>query len=273
MMQTEKNHDIVLILPDIHHRVELADKIIRHVGADRVICVGDSQDDFNDTPEMVKNTSEWFVKFVNNPNHIFIGGNHDLMYAFPNPRFRCGGYEDWKYYIINDIVSRKDWDKMVNYHVLDNTWLLTHAGLHNHWVPEEIKNLHKNRSQFLKAITDYLDEEIIKGHRNQSWIFSAGRSRGGFQKVGGLTWCDHYEEAIPVKGLLQVYGHSPQSPEPTWLIKKQNKISLVKSSKFIFDYSKCKPNDAYNLCIDTSSGNYYAIWDGTRLDVKWVGGL
>ena len=39
-MKTGKNQNIVLILADIHHRVDEADKIIHHVKADQVIALG-----------------------------------------------------------------------------------------------------------------------------------------------------------------------------------------------------------------------------------------
>ncbi len=42
--------ETTLILPDLHLKVEQADKIIKHVGADKIICVGDVFDDFGDNP-------------------------------------------------------------------------------------------------------------------------------------------------------------------------------------------------------------------------------
>ena len=131
--------------------------------------MGDHWDDFGDNPDMVAETSEWFTWSVNQSNRIHIFGNHCLHYAFPDKRFQCSGYEQWKYFTINDIVSRKDWNRMIYYHILDGKWLLTHAGLHNLHLPTKIFNLYKNRPLFLKKISDFLDEEIIKGLRGDSW--------------------------------------------------------------------------------------------------------
>ena len=258
-----------LILPDLHHRVDQADKIIHHVGADRVICIGDVFDDFDDTPEIVSHTAEWFVNFVNKPNHTFIVGNHDLMYAFANRSFQCSGYTQWKYFQINDIVSRKDWDKMVYYHILDGKWLLTHAGLHNNWVPKEIRDLNGDRPAFLKAITDYLDEEIIKGHRNQSWVFHAGHSRGGFQPVGGISWCDFTCEFHPVRGLNQICGHTPQSHSTAhWIYQKGTSKPTVHPINREWAPKSKDFDDAqrsYNLDLDVHGNMHWAVWQNGNL--------
>src|ERR1041385_7456274 len=120
-----------LILPGIHHKWELAEEIISKVKHDNVICVGDYYDDFNDTPEMVQDTCDWLVSSVSKPNRIHLFGNHDMGYAFSNRNLQCSGYEQWKYFIIHDLVPRSTWDKLKWYYILDNTWLITHAGLHN----------------------------------------------------------------------------------------------------------------------------------------------
>src|SRR5690348_13981401 len=95
---------ITLILPDIHHRIDTANKVIQSVNADQVICTGDAFDDFNDTPEMVEATCEWLIWFVRHPNYVFIRGNHDCHYEYTYRNFQCSGYEQWKYFMIHDIV-------------------------------------------------------------------------------------------------------------------------------------------------------------------------
>lgn len=142
-----------LILSDIHHKVDQATKIIKHVGADEVICTGDVFDDFNDTPDMVKNTCEWFEWFLNQPNHIFIGGNHDIHYMFPYRSFQCSGYAQWKYFIIHDMINPKLWEKLKWYHFLDNRWLLTHAGLHKLNVPSSITQFKNDRAKFIQELS------------------------------------------------------------------------------------------------------------------------
>lgn len=260
--------ETTLILADIHHRVNQATKIVKEVGADKVISLGDIFDDFNDTPDNVRESCEWLEWFVSNPNHIYLAGNHCMHYAFPtNESFRCSGYAQWKSFIIQDTVDPSVWKKMKYYHILDNTWFLSHGGLHKNHLPENIAYLYQDRPRFLKSISEYLDDEIIKGHRENSWVFRAGRSRGGFQPVGGLTWCDFEREFYPIRGLNQLVGHTPQGLGfPKWCILNQEKVSfspydLITPTREQLD----NPNLSYNLDLDVQGNTHYAVWDGKKL--------
>lgn len=263
---------LTLILPDIHSRIEIADKIIQSVGADVVICLGDYFDSFDETPKMVADTAEWLVDFVKKDNHIAIRGNHDYHYEYANSYFQCSGYEQWKYFHINNIVKRKTWDELKHYHILDNTWLLTHAGFHKEHVPLNIRCLAlEDRTQMFKAISKYLDQEIRKGMRGESWIFHAGMIRGGNQLYGGINWCDS-REFIPTKGLNQIFGHTHFD-----YIRWKNAFGEQTEMRTEVDWSpdpkKLKNLDhTYNLCIDTGL-SHYAIWDGQNIKVEWIGDL
>lgn len=264
--------ETTLILGDIHHKVDQADKIIKRVGADKVICLGDVFDDFGDTPEMVSHTCEWYIDFVNAPNHVMLFGNHEQNYAFNYSCLRCGGYAQWKSFIINDLVPKEVWDKVKWYYWLDNRWLLTHAGLHKTNIPSSISKLHTDRPKYIKEISNYLTHHIQEGIRlaatgQNSWALNAGFARFGSQKIGGITWCDHREEFNPAKGLWQIYGHTPQRGEPSWWIKKSGKLELIPSSKFQFHTDKISnnPDDSYNLCLDVCGNLHYAVWDGKSL--------
>ncbi len=267
---------LTLIIPDLHLRVEQADKIIKHVKADTVISLGDVFDDFIEDPSSVRNAAEWYVDFVNNPNHIMLWGNHCQHYGFPYRSFQCSGYEQWKYFLINDIVPRSTWDKVKWYHFLDNRWLVTHAGLHKLNVPEKVMKHRKDRIKFVAAISEYLDTEILSGFRAGaegvgSWVFNAGRSRGGMNNVGGITWCDHNQEMYPIIGLHQIYGHSPQQyGSPSWLIQDSNKSNPY--FKLSNEWTPSKKqitslNSSYNLCLDVWKNIHYAVWNGVKLSI------
>jgi hypothetical protein len=256
--------------------VDQADRIIQHVGADKVIALGDVFDDFNDTPVIVTHTCEWFINFVNNPDHIFLMGNHSIHYAYPYSAFQCSGYAQWKYFLINDIVSRDDWDKLKWYHFLDGRWLLSHGGLHKFNLPEEITKFKNDRPKFISEISGYLDHEILEGLRNgatnqRSWIFSAGHSRGGCNRVGGIIWCDHNEEMYPIIGMNQIYGHSPQTyGSASWLIKdsdiSQPYFMLSKDFKFKLENID-NVNKSTNLCLDVWGNTHWGIWNGKTLTI------
>jgi hypothetical protein len=266
-----KSTETTLIIPDLHLRHELAEKIIKHVGADTILFLGDYWDDFGDTPEMIRATSEWFVWSVNQPNRIHLAGNHCMHYAYANREFQCSGYEQWKYFMINDIVSANDWGKMKFYHFLDDKWLLSHAGLHKFHLPEDIAKLHTDRPKFIESIKTYLDEEIIKGFRNQSWIFHAGFGRGGFQRVGGITWCDHNDEMYPVIGLNQIYGHSPQRyGDPSWLnidSPESNPYFRLNRDFKLKNKDTNDVNKSINLCLDVWQNTHWAVWNGKKMTI------
>lgn len=266
---------ITLILPDIHHDWEVAEEIIANVKHDEVLFLGDYFDDFDDTPEMVKATCKWLCGSVSKSNRIHLFGNHDVHYAFSYRNMKCAGYTQWKDFIIQDLVSRDVWNKLEWYYILDNTWFVSHAGLHELNLPEEIRKLHEDRPQFLKAIGEYLNESIYTALRcaanNQPfWIFNAGRARGGGQRVGGIVWCDYEREFHPIKGLNQILGHTPQSLGfPKWCLMNDGKITFpsfdshIPSQETILD-----PNASVNIDLDVYKKMHYAIWDGKTLQVK-----
>ena len=267
--------NLSLIIPDIHLKHEVAEKIIRHVGADEIIFLGDYFDDFNDTPQMVRETSEWLVESTSKPNRIHLFGNHEVGYAFGYKYFKCRGYTQWKHMLISDIVPQSVWNKLKFYHFLDNRWLLSHAGLHSLNVPDDIKAMNKNRVGFIQAISDWLDVEIQKGMRcaannTCSWIFNAGRCRGGTQRVGGLIWCDYEAEFYPVKGINQIVGHTPDRyGVPKWCVSnKENSVSKIKYSEFsptieVLD----DPDLSVNIDLDVVGNMHYGIWDGHSFTV------
>jgi len=267
------NGKISLIIPDLHHRWEQAEKIISRVGADEIIFLGDYFDDFDDTPEMMMETCEWFEASVKKPNRIHLFGNHDIHYAYAYRTFECSGYTQWKYFIAQDNVSREAWDKLKWYHFLDDRWLLTHAGLHKFNVPGSILKFRTDRPKFIKEISEYLDHEAREGFKlaatNQgSWIFNAGHSRGGNQRVGGITWCD-FGEFFPVRGINQIFGHTPQGFEPKWcMLDKLGCVSYSPYNQYVPTLDKLdNPDISTNLCLDVNGNTHYAVWDSTKLTV------
>jgi metallophosphoesterase superfamily enzyme len=98
----------ILILPDIHNRWELAEKTINEIKPSKTIFLGDYFDDFNDTPQDISETAEWFKHSVHQENRIHLVGNHDTHYWFTTNKFlRCSGYEQYKSITINDILKKK----------------------------------------------------------------------------------------------------------------------------------------------------------------------
>ena len=266
---------VTLIIPDIHLRWQEAEDIIASVKHDEVIFLGDYFDDFGDNPEMVESTCDWFVASVKKPNRIHLFGNHDVHYAFPYRTFKCSGYEQWKDFIIGDNVPRDIWDKVKWYHVLDNTWLLTHAGLHKSHVPTHLRGLTAKRDEFFGELTKFLDVELKAGFRKaanneSSWILNAGRSRGGLFNVGGITWCDYNAEFHPLTGLNQIFGHTPQRERARWCVLDEQSKKPVNRSAFVWTPDEKRFHDteeSVNIDLDVWKNTHYATWDGKFLKV------
>ncbi len=268
-----------LIIPDLHHRWEQAEKIISSVGADDILFLGDYFDDFNDTPDMVRATAEWLQDSVTKPNRIHLFGNHDQHYAFPYRPFQCSGYEQWKYFIIQDMLDSKVWDKLKWYHFLDEVWLLTHAGLHNLNVPDEVTKERKDRPKFINELSQYLDAEIHKGFNYGasgagSWVFNAGCARWGSQRVGGITWCDFNQEFFPVRGINQIMGHTPQMQGARWCIwekdpkKSGGRVAYRPHDLFTpLPQSYHNTDESFNICLDVHGNTHFGIWNGKKLQI------
>lgn len=220
-----------LIIPDIHNKVDIVDKIINSTGADKIIFTGDFFDDFGDSHIDAAKTARWLKNSLAKPNRVHCFGNHDFSYRYPNNLFgSCSGFSTSKSRAINEIISNEDWDKMKFYH-FEQGWFMSHAGLHSFFFQNQ--NLSNLEYILNKDVTEAL-KKAKNGERH--WIYSAGRARGGLSNIGGLTWCDFDIEFKAIKGLKQVFGHTPQ-PKPAWY-------------------------DEENLCLDTHLNHYAILKDG-----------
>ncbi len=260
-----------MIIPDIHHKWKIAQDIIDKEKTDRIICLGDLQDDFGDTPAMVTDSCRWFLKFIENPNNIFITGNHELSYMFPC--YRCSGYTQLKQSIIDNLITPSDWKKCHYYYNLDNVFLLSHAGIHNRLLlretsdafSNEYPNAYKKLLNDLNNLSNYAVEQALDGKENN--LFGPGKSRGGWYRVGGIMWCDG-KEFEPTIGLNQIFGHTPNS------VPMKYEIPLDKAGHYTYnifgtvskEYITTKVK-SFNVNLDTHL-NSYAIWNGSELIVK-----
>jgi len=142
-----------LILPDVHNRISAVEKIISTVRPDTTILLGDFFDDFYDNSDIIKDVAYWFKESVNEKNRIHILGNHDSHYWFnQNKNVRCSGYEYGKDVAINDIVTIKDWEKLKFFYILDDKFLLSHAGVHSSFIGNKELTLKQLESKLKKNL-------------------------------------------------------------------------------------------------------------------------
>lgn len=270
-MYNIKMNEKYLIIPDLHLRHDIAEKIIKQENPNLTIFLGDVFDDFNDTPDMIRETSEWFQWSINQKNRIFCCGNHDVHYWFKdNKKLRCSGYDQFKSIIINDIVTAQDWEKLVFFYVIDNKWLLSHAGVHPFWIGLNSKEKRKE-SQSLIKITEKLSEDSIYAkinfsHNNAHWFSMPGFTRSNSSNYGGILWLDFDGEFVPIKGIHQICGHTPNL-EPTWKVM-ENDGNLKQYSWDEIKNPVLTDSNSYNICLDSRPGsNYYAIYENGNLTI------
>lgn len=256
-----------LIIPDVHNRWELVEKLIKRVSPDETVLLGDYFDDFGDDATTIADVADWLHWSVNQPNRIHLSGNHDTHYRFRDyEQCRCAGYSQPKSIVINDFVTATDWNKLVLYYVLDNKWLLTHAGVHPAWVNPGLFTKTKIVTSDIQKIEKKLKKDseeflISCGRKKLHWFDIPGRARcRNSPYYGGLLWCDWEDEFWPTRGLHQIVGHTPSRGNPTWkFLKEGDPRTQTGDRNTIPELSK---DTSYNVCLDSQPGSrFYAIYD------------
>ena len=201
-----------VIIPDLHYKIDRADRIVNAESPDIVVCSGDFFDPKGgwDTgvEESIK-TALWLKSKMEDPRFKFIEGNHDAPYKRGESDYiRCSGYDIDKAHEINKILNKSHWDRLVRYHWVDN-YLVSHAGVSAQHVPKNWAINGVTKEEFTK----WLDAQIAESEEawkagKPHWVFGAGRSRGGWQPIGGMNWCDFNAEFQPITGIEQIVGHT-----------------------------------------------------------------
>lgn len=251
----------ILIIPDIHHKCDIAESIIKKNKPAYTIFLGDYFDDFYDDVEMTKNTLRWLEKSVQDKTRIHLIGNHDIQYIGKNNNRICTGYSLEKHNVIKQ--SKIDWTKLSMYCWIDSLWLCTHAGLSYDFLLDIQKNDKEDINKTLKRYWN--DEHILKltnqpNHR----FFDVSTLRGGTAKVGGLLWCD-YNEFMDIPGVNQIFGHTPAN-----VVRYSNTTKKTKHVDKSFNSQKptheikygngC--NGSVHYCIDTALTKYVIVKNG-----------
>ncbi len=189
-----------IVISDLHNRVDWVESYLSSVEYDKVIFLGDYFDDFGDTVKDIKSSACWLKQSIKHSNRIHLFGTHDMWYRFPFNRYlQASGNTPKKSEIINKILTKEDWN-LLKYYYFEQTFLLTHAGLH----PSFVKN--NDPISSLESLIDKAVSEIEEGEIEP--ILDAGFSRGGRNPFGGITWLDWYEEFEIIPNLNQIVGHS-----------------------------------------------------------------
>lgn len=231
-----------LIIGDLHHHTATADAIRAEEAHDHVVFLGDFFDDFYDSPLDARNTALWVKERLADGRSTLLFGNHDLPYAFNGAEFSflaCSGFTRDKQASVAKVLGSADWEQM-RACALVGPWLASHAGFHRELLPADIL---RDPTALAARCQHALAE--LRQHRPDD-LFAAGRDRGGWAPVGGVTWGD-WERFEGVDGVHQIVGHTPSRKHPLreWTTPRTN-----------------------NYCIDFLNGQTYAVVEAEKTTFK-----
>ena len=264
-----------LIIPDIHHRIDVADWIFNRVEFDRAILLGDYFDDFGDTPEIAVKTAVWLREHIDNKDFTFLVGNHDLPYMYPHNRgLYCSGFEKLKSAAILQELNIFDFrEKTKLFHRVDNV-VFSHAGISRTLLEYLVYKGYLGSVASTASELELQLTSLLPSLRNWNEsgamvhpLVDAGCDRGGKAEVGGATWCD-LSYFQPTPNIVQVFGHTPIFPTAV-AIQLQSKNKDGSFNRAHPSYPEKESRDLKHLYqngigIDIDSHLCsFATWDST----------
>lgn len=217
-----------LAIGDVHDKPRIIEKAKELLPEyDRIIFLGDYEDDWLATPEQSYNTVKELVDLkLDNPQKItLLLGNHTLSEGWAGD-FKCSGFNDLTHSLVKDLYRTKD---SGNAPIFQFTYskggiLFSHAGITNNFWKDiqlliknhypELRDLLEMESDLATKISNILNYAFLKGLEDpQDKLFKsmsqAGASRGGWGTPSPI-WADKTDlESNPVPHLTQVVGHTP----------------------------------------------------------------
>lgn len=187
--------------------IDKADKIISAEHPDIIVCLGDIFDShFKCGLEHQKAAALWIKRWLWTPNFHCLTGNHDITQYGPDNRreLRASGYDERADYVINNILNRDDWNKLMFFCWVDD-YLLTHAGLNPIYLSETARVNKNSIDKMLKCESACAQNALLK--RQNHWFFNVGCMRFGPHIKGGILWQDFKEFAL-IPGVNQIFGHT-----------------------------------------------------------------
>lgn len=251
-----------LVVPDVHHRIEKAEELVRQHPDRIAVFLGDYFDDFEDSPAAAERTARWLAWSVRQPRRIHLMGNHDAAYRWSGLT-HCPGWTEQKHRRVSAVMHAGLWDLCKIHHVVAGVRpiVLSHAGftlsnLFNVQNSEDLKP--GGRLEFLREISaqeilSLIDEEaqlcLSKASCNARHHFFQYGSRMGCRLPGGPWWLDMHQ-FVPIPGIDQIVGHT--------IVRQPKELHLPNK--------KCTRTT--NWFIDTNSKHAALIDDGVVSIIK-----
>jgi hypothetical protein len=207
----------VLIHSDIHGRHRQVDEMLQwEEPYDKVIFLGDIFDQWSDGPIQALDAAHWLKEKLEDPRNNLCIGNHDQQYVWPNHPSWCWGITPGKSDAVRSVLTQADLDKLRPYHI-EQGILFTHAGF-DAYLPQQVASggceapVGNLTAESVGAYLDHIWPEVCARYGNIHQtrfhpLLECGRTRGGTQRTGGITWQD-FSDHTPLPLVGQVVGHS-----------------------------------------------------------------
>ncbi len=265
----------LLVISDIHNRIDVAQALLSTVEYDRAILLGDYFDNFGDSPVDAQNTARWLKeKVFTNDKIIPLIGNHDAAYLFSShPQFAsCSGFTHEKNRAIWSVLDRDDRDRFQFYHIEDGI-VFSHAGLRvSFWKDMEAfspfgdwDEAKESRLDFFSKVMNYyindVSRKLIQAFAHVP-LLDSGWDRGGHQPYGGILWGD-WTNFASIRGITQFVGHTPSTLPRVHIQNREGGYTQKDYFKYLAHEESHKKNSvSTNYNLDTHSKHYAIITDG-----------
>jgi hypothetical protein len=196
-----------LVIPDVHQNFERAEEIVAAHGTDcaSVVFLGDYLDSREcRSLEALRATLVWLRASLRDPRRTHLLGNHDLAYVFCARDTFCTGWNDRRQDVFNEVIGTELAWMRENMHlaIQAGPWVLSHAGFGPKCRDASVDQLLAWAGHAHRALPR------LGGRGPVHCLNGCGRSRGGYQSEGGLTWLDWLDEFQPLPGIHQLVGHT-----------------------------------------------------------------
>ncbi len=208
-----------LIIPDVHQDIAWVERILKkeQSSADRIIFLGDYFD--TGLAKIRAGKAETCAYLLHlqqslGSRGLFLLGNHDIQYleakpwsdAYRKPRnlfYKCGSAFSTSGSIkIAKHLPRSFWDAAKLF-VTVNGFLISHAGLASSLWPQS-----DSVAESLSTLEAQCREALLTMRSCPHPLLAAGKTRGGDNPIGGITWLDWDTEFSDELPLPQIVGHT-----------------------------------------------------------------
>ena len=205
-----------IICGDLHGKLEVAKAVLDIYKDKKIVFIGDYLDSFTESIASQASLMHLLLDAHRDPKRdvTVLLGNHEMSYL--DNRHRCSG---WNLSMSSHVLPVERELYGLPSFVWVNGYLVSHAG-----VSKQLLRVIGGSDKLTKLEeARYLREYLRNGQFHE-----IGYARGGNSPVGGLMWCDWFEEFVPLTVANQVVGHSGyrRSSGPQGVLEKDGNYNI-----------------------------------------------